>query len=161
MKQSVYDETSIISYLVARPSRDLRVMAWQEMTAAWWQTAPEQYDLYVSELVRLESERGDADAANRRLSFIDKMRELKNTQAARALADRFLTSGALPANAREDAAHVALAAVHGMDFLLTWNCRHINNPQKKPQIRRLCEENGVVCSEICTPFELMGEETRL
>ena len=120
MKQSVYVETSIISYLVARPSRDLRVSAWQEMTAAWWQTAPEQYDLYVSELVRIEAGRGDADAA-----------------------------------------HVALAAVHEMDFLLTWNCRHINNPQKKPQIRRLCEEKGVVCPEICTPFELMGEEARL
>ncbi|MEI7901984.1 MAG: DNA-binding protein [bacterium] len=159
--KTVYIETSIVSYLTARASYDVRIIAWQEMTARWWQTAPEQYDLYVSELVRQEAGRGDAGAAGRRVASISMLPELKHLPEAKCLAERFLNSGAIPSAAGDDAAHVALAAVHNMDFLLTWNCRHINNPETKPLIRRLCGEQGFACPEICTPYELLKEEVRL
>ena len=161
MKQTVYVETSIISYLTARPSYDVRVIAWQDYTATWWRIAPEKYELYVSELVRQEAGRGDADAAGRRLGSISRLPELKYIPEARCLAECFLNSGAIPVAAGDDAAHVALAAVHNMDFLLTWNCRHINNAETKPLIRRLCGEQGFACPEICTPFELLREEVQL
>lgn len=158
MKPSVYIETSIISYLTARPSRDLVVAANQEMTARWWQSALGQYDLYISQLVRAEVGRGDESAANRRLILLSGIQELENIPEAMNLAARLLQIGALPSNAREDASHLALASVHGLDFLLTWNCRHINNAAKKPLMRRICEEDGYRCPEICTPYELLGED---
>jgi len=161
VKPSVYIETSIVSYLTARPSRDLVVAANQEMTARWWRTAPDLYDLYISQLVRAEVGRGDEDAANRRLALLSEIQELKNLPEAMNLAARFIQIGALPPNAREDASHLALASVHGIDFFLTWNCRHINNATKKPLMRRICEEDGYRCPEICTPYELLGEEVQL
>ena len=160
MKHSVYIETSIISYLTARPSRDVRVIVWQELTMRWWQIALDRYDLDVSELVRQEAGRGDTEAAERRIAAMSQLPELPLLPEARRLAACFLESGAIPTIAGDDAAHVALAAIHNMDFLLTWNCRHINNPETKPLIRRLCDERGIVCPEICTPFELLGEEVQ-
>ena len=82
---------------------------------------------------------------------------LDPTESARELAGRLLSDGALPPQAVDDAAHVAVAAVHGMDYLLTWNCRHIANAEKKPLIRTICQRSGFACPEICTPEELMGE----
>ncbi len=161
MKPSIYIETSIISYLASRPSRDLELVANQEVTARWWLTASDKYDLYASELVRWEASRGDADAANRRLALLSSINELINLSEAMSLASKLLSLGALPSNAHEDATHLALAAVHRIDFLLTWNCRHINNPVKKRLMREICEKEGYLCPEICSPYELLGDEVRL
>ncbi len=156
--KSVYIETSIPSYLTARPSRDVRAAAWQELTVLWWGTARSRYDLYTSEVVVAEAREGDPAAAERRIDTLRGIPELIVDAEVEALAVKLIADGGFPAAAEFDALHVALAAVHAVDFLLTWNCRHINNADTKPTIRSICAIAGYVCPEICTPQELLPEE---
>jgi predicted nucleic acid-binding protein len=158
MRKTVYLETSIASYLAARPSRDVRAAAWQQLTMQWWEQVRPGYELFVSELVFVEASRGDADTAERRLSFLAGIPVLRVDEEARALAERFIADGAMPASAGPDALHVAIAVVHGVDYLLTWNCRHIDNAALRPLLRSACAAAGYRCPEICTPLELLTEE---
>ena len=155
--EKVYIETSFISFLSSKPSRNLVAMAWQQVSLDWWECRRPLFDLYTSELVIDEAKRGDRKAAERRLTFIEQLPVLNVSDSAIALAQRFLDEGAMPAKAFGDALHVALAVVHHMDYLLTWNCRHIDNAQTKAMIRRLCIREDLSFPEICTPQELMGE----
>ncbi len=154
-KFSVYIETSIISYLAAKPSRDLLTAACQQITAEWWEDKRNEYNLFTSELVVAEAKTGDQDAAAKRLKLLRGVSELKITDDVRQIAATLVTQGALPGKAQADALHIAIAAVHGMDYLLTWNCRHIDNPATKPLVRKVCSEEGYLCPEICTPIEIM------
>jgi hypothetical protein len=140
--KSVYIETSIPSYLTARPSRDVRAAAWQEITALWWDQARQHYDLYTSEIVAAESAEGDSKAAERRLAILRDIPELLVDEEVEVLANKLAAAGGFPARAEVDALHVAVAAVHSIDFLLTWNCRHINNADAKPLIRSICALAG-------------------
>jgi len=158
VKRRVYIETSIVSYLTARPSRDLLAAAWQEITAAWWDHRRHDFDLYTSELAVEEASRGDDAPAQRRLECLKQLPLVEITDSSLALAQRLVDEGAIPANAAGDALHVALAAVHHMDYLLTWNCRHIDNAEMIPAIRGVVLSEGYSLPEICTPQELMGEE---
>jgi predicted nucleic acid-binding protein len=155
-RKSVYVETSVVSYLTARPSGDLLAAARQKATVDWWDTPRGRFDLYTSDVVMEEAVRGDADAAGRRLEALAGIPLLAITDAVRALSKALLREGALPAKAVDDALHIAIAAVHGVDYLLTWNCQHIDNAEMKPLIRSVCVVNGTSCPEICTPQELMG-----
>ena len=157
MKPRVYIETSVVSYLAARPSRDLIVAARQQVTSTWWHTRRTEFQLFISEIVLVEAGAGDAGAAERRLAILTGISVLDPTEQARVLTGRLLREGALPPQAVDDAAHVALAAAHDMEYLLTWNCRHIANAQKKRPIRDICQQCGLSCPEICTPEELMGD----
>jgi hypothetical protein len=157
--KSVYIETSIPSYLTARPSRDVRAAAWQELTVQWWDTARSRYDLYTSEVVVAEAREGDHAAAERRIDALRGIPELVVDAEVESLAAKLIADGGFPSAAEFDALHVALAAVHAVDFLLTWNCRHINNADTKPTIRSICALAGYVCPEICTPQELLPEES--
>jgi predicted nucleic acid-binding protein len=154
-KASIYIETSIISYLTARPSRDLMIAAGQQVTAQWWETARGSYDVVTSDLVVLESREGDPRAAQRRFDLLRDIRAIELTDEARQLADILTAKGALPKRAQADALHIAVAAVHTVDYLLTWNLRHIDNPAIKPRVREICGLEGYRCPEICTPFEIM------
>jgi len=154
--QTVYIETSIVSYLTARPSRDVLAIARQQVTRQWWETCRQQYDLVVSPLVEDEASRGDPEAAGRRLQIVESLAQIRPTAEVRSFAWKLLTDGALPREAADDAVHIALAVVHRIDYLLTWNCRHIDNAQIKPVVRRLCEKMEHHFPEICTPEELMG-----
>lgn len=154
--KSIYVETSIFSYLTARPSRDLLAAAHQQVTQYWWDNYREQFNLFVSPLVYQECERGDPDAARRRIKVLEGMQELEIIEEAYTLAAELLSKSALPVSAEDDATHIALAAVHGVDYLLTWNCRHIDNAETKPIVRSVCAVLGYTCPEICTPEELMG-----
>lgn len=158
MKKAVYIETSIPSYLTARPSRDVRAAAWQQITEEWWNDARHEYELFTSELTAVEASGGNPEAAARRVQAIADLPELPIDEEARQLAELLITKGGLPASAKADALHVAVAAVHRIDYLLTWNCRHIDNAANKPVIREICASAGYVCPEICTPMELMPEE---
>ena len=158
MKKTVYIETSIASYLTGRPTRDLLVAAMQQITLEWWNIQRHKFDVYVSELVVDEIRLGDADAAKRRLASLQGIASLATTDETVALAKKLIGEGAIPDKATDDAMHVALAAVHGVDYLLTWNCRHIDNAESKPLIRRSCAVAGHPCPEICNPRELMGGE---
>ena len=156
MKQKVYIETSIVSYLTGRPTRDMLVAAMQKMTLEWWVSQRRKFDVYVSELVVDEIRQGDANAAELRLASLDGIVSLALTEESVALAKQLIAQGAIPRKATDDAMHVAIAAVHGIEYLLTWNCRHIDNAETKPLIRSVCAVAGFVCPEICNPRELMG-----
>jgi predicted nucleic acid-binding protein len=155
---SVYIETSIISYLASRPSRDIRVAAWQEITTQWWEQERSKYDLFTSELVVAEAGGGDESAARKRLERLKDIPALAIDDATKLLAARLIRDGGVPSDAQADALHIATASVHGLDYLLTWNCRHIDNAATKPQIRSICAIVGYPCPEICTPLELLSQE---
>jgi hypothetical protein len=153
-----YVETSIVSYLTARPSSDLLAAAWQKATIDWWETRKGQFELCVSEVVIEEAGRGHGQAAARRLAALEGIPSLAITEEVVTLAEVLIQTGALPPRAVGDSLHVSLAAVHGVDYLLTWNYRHIDNAENKPLIRRTCLSRGYGYPEICTPQELMGVE---
>lgn len=154
MKPTVYLETTIISYLAARPSRDLIASARQQITHEWWNISSPRFDLCVSVVVRDEALRGDAQAAARRLEYLRHARLFISPPEAEPLAFALVKEGAIPAVAATDAAHVAMAAAAGVEYLLTWNCTHINNAQRIRLIQSVCEHHGVACPMICTPEEL-------
>lgn len=156
MAKSVYVETSIVSYLSARPSSDLLAAAWQKATADWWDTQRNRFELYASEVVLEEAGKGDPGAAARRLTALDDNPMLALTDGVLTFSKTLIAEGAVPRKALDDSLHIALSAVHGIDYLLTWNCRHIDNAETKPIIRSVCAINGYACPEICTPQELMG-----
>ena len=156
MKPRAYIETSIISYLTAWPSRDLVHAAQQQVTRDWW-TIRGRFDLFASQFVLDEAAAGDEDAAARRLAALEEAVLLEVTEDAILLGEGLLAGGGLPSKARIDALHVAVAAVHGMDYLLTWNCKHIANATLRSRIEDLCRAAGFEPPIICTPLELPKE----
>jgi predicted nucleic acid-binding protein len=154
MKSSIYVETSIVSYVTARPNRDLVRAAHQQVTREWSATR-DAFDLYASQLVLDEAAAGDASAATERLEALRDLPLLELTAEATALGRDLLREAALPSKAAADALHIALAAEHGMDCLLTWNCAHIANATMRPRIEAICRSNGFEPPVICTPLELM------
>ncbi len=157
MKPKVYVETTIVSYLTARASRDLVVAAHQRLTREWWKRRRNRFDLYCSQLVVREAAAGDREAAARRIEIVDQLPLLEINDAARGVARDLLAQGAIPTKATEDALHIALAAVHGVEYLLTWNCRHIANAEIRTAVMRVCSAHDCEPPVICTPEELMGE----
>ena len=157
MKLKVYIETSVISYLTARPSRDLVTAAHQQLTSDWWEYRRADFDFYVSQLVVREASAGDEDAAKRRLDVIEQIPLLELNEEALTLARSLVEDGPLPAKASEDALHIAVATVHGIDFLLTWNCKHIANAEMRNLIIEVCRSHGYEPPITCTPEELLGE----
>jgi len=155
---TVYLETTIPSYLTAWPSRDLIVAAHQRLTREWWDTRHDRFELYVSQFVLDEAGGGDELAAAQRLQVLVALPLLDINEDVTDLAVALLAAGAVSGAAALDAAHIAVAAVHAMDFLLTWNCRHIANAESIPAVRRVCTELGYECPTICTPEELMGND---
>jgi PIN domain len=157
MKPKVYIETSFISYLTARPSRDLITAAHQQLTLDWWENRRFHFDLYVSQLVVREASAGDEDAAKKRLSIIEPIPLLELNEQSLALARLLIEEGPLSEKSSEDALHIAVATVHGMDFLLTWNCKHIANAEMRNLITEVCRSRGYEPPVTCTPEELLGE----
>jgi predicted nucleic acid-binding protein len=156
--KTVYVETSVVSYLTALPARDLLAAAWQNANSRWWETQRLRFELFTSQLVLDEASKGHPEAAQRRLDALQAFAHLPMPSPVVDLAMALLTEGALPEKATDDALHVAVSAYHGIDYLLTWNCRHIDNAEMKPLMRSVCAVHGYACAEICTPLELMGED---
>ena len=154
MKPRVYIETSVISYLTARPSNDFRAMSNQNVTLEWWELERPKFELVISEFVIAEASLGHPEAAQRRLAALAGLVELQATQAVKALGRELVTRNALPAVAEIDALHVAIAAVNGIEYLLTWNCTHIANAHTRPKIEATCRALGFEPPIICTPQEL-------
>ena len=156
MGPKTYVETTIVSYLTAWPSRDLVRAAHQQVTREWWATRG-SFELFISQFVLDEAAAGDAATATQRLDALREVALLDVTEDAILLAGDLVAGGGLPAKARVDALHVAMAAVHGMDFLLTWNCKHIANAATRGTIEDLCRAAGFEPPIICTPLELPKE----
>jgi predicted nucleic acid-binding protein len=156
MKPRVYIESSVVSYLTAKTSRDPIKAACQQVTLQWWSTTRMQVDAYISGYVVDEISAGDPVAASERIQSVRELPVLPSSSAIPRLAKYLLQGGGLPAKAELDALHIATAAFHGLDVLLTWNCTHIANPVQLPVIRGLCAAQGYRLPELVTPFELMG-----
>lgn len=157
MKRKVYIETSVISYLTARPSKTILGAAHQQITLAWWETR-NQYELLVSESVLRECGAGDTGAAQKRLEMLTDVPMLLINEQALSIAEGLVAQGIIPPKATEDALHIAIATVYNVDYLLTWNCRHIANPAIQRSIAAYLEPMGFFLPFICTPEELLGEE---
>ena len=157
MKRKVYLETSVISYLAARPSKSIIGAAHQQITTAWWDKRSD-YDLFVSELVLRECAPGDPDAAAKRLEIVKTIPLLVATEEAYQLAEALLKEGIIPVKAAEDGLHIAIAIIHAVDYLLTWNCKHIANPELQTKIMGYLKETEQFLPFVCTPEELLGEE---
>jgi len=157
MKPKVYIETSVISYLAARPSRDLVVAGHQKTAHDWWRLRRPDYDAYVSDFVLDEVSAGDEDAARRRRQAVRDLTVLELTDESRDFAQRLVAGGLFPQKAAGDAFHLAIATVSGMDFLLTWNCTHIANARVRKPIEELAASLELEAPVICTPDELMED----
>lgn len=151
----VYIETSVVSYLTAWPSRDLVRAAHQQLTREWWASRG-SFSLFTSQLVLDEAVAGDKSAAASRMAVLQEVVLLDISEEAVLLAESLIRGGGLPPNARVDALHVALATVNGMDYLLTWNCRHIANASLRGRMEDVCRVAGFEPPVICTPLELRG-----
>lgn len=157
MKPKVYIETTVVSYLTARRSRDLVVAAHQQITEEWWQLRRGDFELFVSQSVLAEASAGDPEAAVQRLQLLASLDLLDITGEVEELATSLVVGRVVPAKAAEDALHIATATVHGMDFLLTWNCRHIANAAIRHRLTEAALARGYILPVICTPEELAGD----
>jgi predicted nucleic acid-binding protein len=157
MSKRIYIESTIPSYLAARPCRDIIQTARQQLTHLWWQENRSDFDLCISEMVIDEITAGDPIAAEKRLALVDDLPLLDITDSVRQVAKDIMLSGLLPERATRDAIHIAVASVHCIDILLTWNCRHIANAKIMKEIRKIVAESGHELSTLCTPEELVGD----
>jgi predicted nucleic acid-binding protein len=157
MKPKVYVETTVISYLTARSGRDLIMAAHQQITREWWEKCPDAFELVTSPVVIQEASAGDAAAARDRLSALAGLPLLDISDVALALVEDLLRTGALPEKARVDALHIAVAVTNGVDYLVTWNCKHMANATLYRKIEACCRAAGFNPVVICTPDELLGE----
>jgi predicted nucleic acid-binding protein len=154
MKPQVYLETTFVSYLTARPSRDVVALGMQQTTVDWWQNQAGAYRLCTSSLVWDEINRGSPDAVERRRAVLADMALLDLNPAVEKLALELIRKKGVPAKAAEDAAHIAVAAVHEVPFILTWNFRHIANANLVEKLRAICDGEGYRLPTICTPEQL-------
>jgi predicted nucleic acid-binding protein len=157
MKQRVYLETTIVSYLTAHRSNDPILAAHQSLTREWWDHRRYSFDLVISELVLREASAGDPEAARRRMARLSEIVSVAISEESAVLAEALVGAGPIPAEYGEDALHIALCAVNGIDYLLTWNCKHLANAAHRYQIEEVVVYNGYECPIICTPEELLEE----
>ena len=155
MKKRIYIETTIVSYFIARPSRDIMVAGHQEATRDLWPQLTDKYETYISALVYEEADKGDSDQAKMRLAAIKTFPMLEIDDEATSLAGKIIAGRGIPSNYPEDALHIALAAVNGIEVFVTWNFAHLNNPFTRRAVRRIVEDEGYLCPEICSPEELL------
>jgi predicted nucleic acid-binding protein len=153
----VYLETSVVSYLTSRPSRDLVIAGHQQITSDWWLIARDKFLLVTSQLVIQEASVGDEKAAQKRLKVLQSIELLEISESALTLAQALVTSGPIPNKAIEDALHIAIAVINGIDYLVTWNCKHIANATMRSDIEKVCRSQNYQPVTICTPEELLGD----
>lgn len=155
--ESVYLETTVLSYLVSLPSRDIVIAGHQQTTQDWWADRKNAFQCFISQVVLDEIGAGDPSEVKKRRSVADTLNLLAVTQDAEKLTEAIMKSRVLPPKAVRDAAHIAVASVHSVEFLLTWNCKHLANAQIAKRIAAICKSSGFQMPIICTPLELLEE----
>lgn len=153
--ESVYLETTVIGHIAGRLHPAASVLVRQQTTREWWYSAARRYRLFVSDLVLVECGDGDSEAARERLSIIDGIDILRTTDAANELAASLIAAHAVANTEPRDALHIAIAAINGIDYLATWNFKHIMNPSTQHLIDATCRGAGIECATICTPEQLL------
>lgn len=154
----VYIETTIPSYIVSRLNRDIVVAAQQQLTREWWNTARFDYDLYISEFVVIESERGDQTLANRRIELIRNIPVLPTIKEVTDLALKYFSLLGIPEKSKLDVFHLAITVIYEIDYLLTWNCKHMAHGEIRRVINRFNRANNLFEPVILTPYELMRRD---
>ncbi len=157
IKPRVYLETTVISYLVGRPSSDATLASWQQITREFWENYTDRFAFVISPIVLAEASRGDASAVQRRLEVLSDLTVLEILPEADMLTQNFLDAGVVPQNYSLDAQHIAIATTHGVEYLASWNQKHIVNENQRERINQVCQEAGFEPTTICTPAELIGE----
>lgn len=155
MKESIYIETSVVSYYASKPSRDIIVLAHQQITWEWWPKAVKRFHVYVSEVVVEEAAAGNKESAEKRLKELKRFSHLELTERVEQIAQIYMEKLSIPKKALRDAAHLAVASVHNIDYLVTWNCVHLANGEIIKRLLKLNEKLRVKTPVICTPEELM------
>jgi predicted nucleic acid-binding protein len=161
MSNQVYLETSIVSYLTARPSRDLMAAAAQQATQEWWEQQRHRFALYISPVVLEEAALGDTKAAEKRTLALQNIPILELTSEVLKLADTLMIQKVLSPKEKQDSVHVAVATVYELNYLLTWNCRHIANAEIQKRMAQASHQLGYELPRICTPYELLGGLTNV
>ena len=156
-KPTLYMETTIPSFLLADPSRDPVATVRQEITRAWWRRDHARFFVYISEVVLDEAKRGDAAAAQRRMEFLDQFSQLASSPEVFQLAETYLQKHIVPEKKPDDAVHLAFASVYRIEFLCTWNFKHLANAFMLKRLRVLNERQGWFTPQVCTPEELYGD----
>lgn len=157
IKPRVYIEPTVVSHLVARPSDDETLASWQRASRQLWEDYADRFEFVISDIVLAEIQRGDPTAAQQRLAVVVPLTVLEISPEMDMLVEKLLDSGAVPRNARPDAQHIAIATGHGVDYLVSWNHKHIVNENKREHIKQICQEAGFQSITICTPIELMED----
>ena len=153
--ESVYIETTIVGHIAGRVHPDPFVAARQQITRDWWRDEGSGYEVFISQVVLEECSQGDPSAAAERLEVVKDINLLEASDEADDLADALISEQAVPASEPRDAFHIAIAAVNGVDYLLTWNCKHIANATLRGRIEKVCRDAGFEPPVICTPEELV------
>lgn len=157
MKPTVYIESTVISYYAAKPSRDMIIAAHQQITHEWWENSLKNYQPYISQLVLSEIGEGDPEAALRRTDIAKAFGLLEIDSETEKVAGFYLRKIPLPVIAFRDAVHMAVASLNGMDYLITWNCRHIARGEVRTGLAKANDALDIQTPEICTPEELMED----
>jgi predicted nucleic acid-binding protein len=155
MKESIYLETTVVSYYTSKPSRDIIVLAHQEITRQWWPMAMKRYDVFISEIVVEEASYGDTEASKRRLRELKDFPHLELNNKIEEIAQVYMDKLDIPEKSFRDATHIAVASVHNIDYLVTWNCAHLANGEIIKKLMKINESFGIYTPIICTPEELM------
>ena len=155
--KKLYLETTVPSYLLAKPSRDILVLGRQEITRKWWKRDCGAFSVFISGLVLSESSSGDKKAAAQRRDFLNGFPLLELNTDVERLSQLYLDDGIVPPGSAGDATHLAYASIHEMDFLCTWNFRHLANAFALLRLRKFNEKYGIFIPHVCTPEELLGE----
>ena len=154
MKEKVYLDTTIPSYIIAKPSRDIILLSHQELTKEWWKESKDNYELFISDIVVIEVEEGDKDYAKKRRDLLSGITVLENNSEIEVLVKQYMNHFHFPDKLYRDMYHVAFAVYYNIDFLLTWNFTHLNNAHFKVQLHRFNQKIGYNIPEICSPEEL-------
>ena len=155
MKESIYFETTVVSYYTSKPSRDIIVLAHQEITRQWWPKAIRRYNVFISGVVIEEASSGDPGAAKRRLEELKDFPHLELDDKVEEMAQVYMERLEIPEKSFRDATHLAVASVHNIDYLATWNCTHLANGKVIKKLMKINESFSIHMPIICTPEELM------
>jgi predicted nucleic acid-binding protein len=156
MKLKIYLDTSVISYYTARPTKDIIQQAHQKISKEWWKKYHSKHQLYLSVYVINEIERGHAEAVTRRFEAVDSLPILDTSESVERLAVLILEELGIPEKSKLDGYHLAIAALNGQDYIVSWNFKHMANSRVRRIFKSICSDEGIICPEISTPEEMLG-----